>query len=118
MGLGQSVRKSIKLGVSFHEAAILFGDTLALTCHDPEHSVEEQRFITVGVSNAGQHLIVAYADRDGSISIISALQCLRMEASIPGKSSSRAAPPAQPPHSQIHLTRRFSSSNQFGMIST
>jgi hypothetical protein len=58
--------------VSFHEAATVFGDPLALTYHDPDHSVSEHRFITVGMSNAGRLLIVAHADREESIRIISA----------------------------------------------
>jgi uncharacterized protein len=52
-----------KHGVSFHEAATVFGDPLALTYQDPDHSVQEQRFITVGTSNTGKLLIVAHADR-------------------------------------------------------
>jgi len=61
-----------KHGVSFHEAATVFGDPLALTYPDPDHSVEEQRFITTGTSNTGRLLIVAHADRGESIRIISA----------------------------------------------
>jgi hypothetical protein len=58
--------------VSFHEAATVFGDSLAITYHDPDHSISEQRFITVGVSNAGRFLIVAHADRNENVRIISA----------------------------------------------
>jgi uncharacterized DUF497 family protein len=61
-----------KLGVSFHEAATAFGDPLALTYQDPDHSFEEQRFIAVGMSSAGRLLILAHADRGESIRIISA----------------------------------------------
>jgi uncharacterized protein len=61
-----------KHGVSFHEAATAFGDPLALTYQDPDHSFEEQRFITVGLSSARRLLIVAHADRGESIRIISA----------------------------------------------
>jgi len=61
-----------KHGVSFHEAATVFGDSLAVTYHDPDHSISEQRFITVGLSNVGRLLIVAHADRDENIRIISA----------------------------------------------
>ncbi len=61
-----------KHGVSFHEAATVFGDPWALTYPDPDHSVEEQRFITTGTSNTGRLLIVAHADRGESIRIISA----------------------------------------------
>jgi len=58
--------------VSFHEAATVFGDPLALTYHDPDHSDSEQRFLTVGISNADRLLIVAHADRGEGIRIISA----------------------------------------------
>ena len=61
-----------KHGVSFHEAATVFGDPLALTYHDPDHSIAEQRFVTVGMSSAGRLLIVAHADRGENIRIISA----------------------------------------------
>jgi len=61
-----------KHGVSFHEAATVFGDPLAMTYQDPDHSAQEQRFITVGTSSAGRLLIVAHADRGESIRIISA----------------------------------------------
>jgi uncharacterized protein len=50
----------------------VFGDLLALTYQDPDHSVEEQRFIAVGMSSVGRLLIVAHADRGERIRIISA----------------------------------------------
>jgi uncharacterized DUF497 family protein len=58
--------------ISFHEAATVFGDPLTMTYPDPDHSVEEERFITVGMSSAGRVLMVAHADRDDSIRVISA----------------------------------------------
>jgi uncharacterized protein len=61
-----------KHGVSFREAATVFADPLAVTYLDPDHSVEEQRFLTVGMSNLGRLLIAAHADRGESIRIISA----------------------------------------------
>jgi uncharacterized DUF497 family protein len=61
-----------KHGVSFREAATVFGHPLALTYQDPDHSSEEQRFITVGMSSFGRLLIVAHADRGESIRIINA----------------------------------------------
>ncbi len=63
-----------KHGVSFHEAATVFGDALALTYQDPDHSEQEQRFITVGMSNARRLLIVAHAERGDRIRIINARQ--------------------------------------------
>ena len=68
-----------KHGVSFHEAATVFGDPLALTYQDPDHSVQEQRFITFGTSNSGRPLIVAHADRSERIRIISARKATRRE---------------------------------------
>jgi uncharacterized protein len=58
--------------VSFEEAATVFGDPLALTYPDRDHSISEQRFITVGTSSANRVLIVAHTDRDENIRIISA----------------------------------------------
>ncbi len=39
-----------KHGVSFHEAATVFGDSMAYTFDDPDHSESEQRFLTFGQS--------------------------------------------------------------------
>jgi uncharacterized DUF497 family protein len=75
---GQNRRKH---RVSFHEAATVFGDPLTLTYQDPDHSVQEQRFITVGMSSAGQLLIVAHADSGDRIRIISARKTTRRERS-------------------------------------
>ncbi len=61
-----------KHGVSFDEAAWTFADPLALTYEDPDHSTEEQRYITVGTSRSGRLLIVAHTDRGKNIRIISA----------------------------------------------
>ena len=58
--------------VSFHEAATVFGDPLAVTYNDPDHSLSEERFFTVGTSRNGCVLIVAHSDRGENIRIISA----------------------------------------------
>jgi uncharacterized protein len=57
--------------VSFHEAATVFADPSAVTHHDPDHSLSEERFITVGMSRIGRVLIVAPSDRDENIRMIS-----------------------------------------------
>jgi hypothetical protein len=36
--------------VSFHEGASVFGDPLAITFPDPDHSEDEERYITFGLS--------------------------------------------------------------------
>jgi len=40
-----------KHGVTFNEAATIYGDPLALTFDDPEHSENEERLLTFGVSD-------------------------------------------------------------------
>ena len=59
-------------GVTFEEAATVFRDPLSATGADPDHSVDEDRFITFGMSTAGRLLVVAHSDRDDTIRIISA----------------------------------------------
>ncbi|HET7107091.1 MAG TPA: BrnT family toxin [Candidatus Acidoferrum sp.] len=65
--------------VTFEEAATVYGDALALTYPDPDHSISEQRFITVGMSSARRLLIVAHAERGESIRIISARKATQSE---------------------------------------
>ena len=66
-------------GVSFDEAATVFEDDLALTGHDPDHSVGEMRLITFGVSSVGRLLVVSHAERRNRIRIISARPATRPE---------------------------------------
>ncbi|MHB8853694.1 MAG: BrnT family toxin [Ignavibacteriaceae bacterium] len=58
--------------VSFDEAMTVFYDTLSATFDDPDHSVDEQRLITVGYSSRGRLLVVSYTERGKAIRIISA----------------------------------------------
>lgn len=48
-----------KHGVSFFEAREVFGDELSSTVRDPDHSVEEERFLIFGLSASGRHLVVS-----------------------------------------------------------
>lgn len=68
-----------KHSVSFQEAALVFGDTLSITYPDPDHSVREHRFITVGMSQSGRVLMIAHTDRGDNIRIISARRATRKE---------------------------------------
>jgi uncharacterized DUF497 family protein len=68
-----------KHGVSFEEAATVFGDTLSLTIEDPLHSMEEQRFVTIGLSLRHRVLVVVHTDRGGDVRIISARVATRRE---------------------------------------
>lgn len=58
--------------VSFNEAATVFWDMLAATFDDPKHSKEEERYITVGISNRFRWILVSHTDREDIIRIISA----------------------------------------------
>ena len=76
---GKARQNLRKHRVSFQEAATVFGDPLAVTYPDPDHSTSEQRFVTVGMSGTGRVLIVAHADRGESIRIISARKTTQRE---------------------------------------
>jgi uncharacterized DUF497 family protein len=52
-----------KHGVSFEEAATALEDPLSLTFRDPDHSIEESRFLAFGQSSTGRILVVAHTDR-------------------------------------------------------
>lgn len=71
-----------KHGIAFHEAATVFGDPLALTFNDPDHSKREHRFLTFGNSRMGQLLVVVHTERQGKIRIISARCATRQERTI------------------------------------
>jgi uncharacterized protein len=68
-----------KHGVSFDEAATIFGDTLSVTIDDPGHSYREFRFVTLGYSANQRLLTVVHTDRGHRIRIISARPATRTE---------------------------------------
>jgi uncharacterized DUF497 family protein len=61
-----------KHGVSFEEAVTGFYDPLAATFDDPDHSVGEQRQLTVGYSTRGRLLVVYHTERRGAVRIVGA----------------------------------------------
>ena len=61
-----------KHGISFEEAATVFGDPLSDTFPNLDHSLEEQRFIIIGASESGKILVVAHTDDGELVRIISA----------------------------------------------
>ena len=68
-----------KHGVGFEEASTVFGDPLSLTIPDPEHSLSEERYITVGRAFSGKLLVVVHTERGDNIRIISARRASRRE---------------------------------------
>ena len=66
-------------GVSFAEAVTVLEDDFALTREDPD-GAEEERFVTLGLSNAGHLLVVVYAFREPHvIRVISAWKANRRQ---------------------------------------
>lgn len=61
-----------KHGVSFQEATTVFGDPLAGTIPDPDHSLGEIRFLTVGYSSNHRLIVVSHTEQDDNFRIISA----------------------------------------------
>lgn len=68
-----------KHGVSFEEAATVFGDLLSLTIPDPLHSESEERFVVMGESIEGRLLVVVHTERRNNIRIISARKAVSRE---------------------------------------
>lgn len=68
-----------KHGVSFAEAMTVFGDPLSLTGYDPDHSDDEDRYLTMGSSAEGRLLLVSHTDRGAKVRIISARPASRRE---------------------------------------
>jgi uncharacterized DUF497 family protein len=65
--------------VSFGEAATVFSDPLSTTVPDPDHSLNEDRSITVGLSHRGRLLMVAHTECGDRLRIISARELTRTE---------------------------------------
>jgi uncharacterized DUF497 family protein len=70
---------SAKHGISFEEASTVFDDPLFITFLDEEHSTDEERYITLGLSKSNALLLVAHTDREGTIRIISARKATKNE---------------------------------------
>lgn len=68
--------------VSFEEGASIFGDTLALSFRDPDHSVGEIRYLTFGVSQNGILLVLSHTYRNNLVRIISVRRATRAERKI------------------------------------
>ena len=69
-----------KHGVSFEEAQSVFLDEQALLADDPSHSLDEERFILLGLSVSLRLVVVIHAIRRRDvIRIISARKANRLE---------------------------------------
>jgi uncharacterized DUF497 family protein len=68
-----------KHGVGFEEASTIFGDPSSLTIPDPEHSLSEERYVTMGRAFTGKLLVVVHTERGDNIRVISARRASRRE---------------------------------------
>jgi uncharacterized DUF497 family protein len=68
-----------KHGIDFEEAMSIFQDESSLTMQDATHSMNEERFIDIGISSKGRILVVAYTERGEKIRIISCRKATPVE---------------------------------------
>ena len=68
-----------KHGVTFEEASTVFADPLGLVMPDPDHSLSEERYLVLGMSNRQRLLVVAFAERPPRTRLISARRATRRE---------------------------------------
>ncbi|MCL4316493.1 MAG: BrnT family toxin [Gammaproteobacteria bacterium] len=76
------VANAKKHGVSFQEATTVFGDPLAITFPNPDHSEHEHRSLTFGISQLDRLLVVAHTGRGKNVRIISARLMTKYERKI------------------------------------
>ena len=68
----KAARNLGKHEVPFEEAATVFGDPLGRITSDPRHSVDEERFVLLGLSERQRLLAVMFAESGEAIRVISA----------------------------------------------
>ena len=68
-----------KHGVSFEEATTVFLDPLAITFPDPDHSDDDDREITIGMTTKHRIVFVSHCPRADRTRIIGARRTTRKE---------------------------------------
>ena len=68
-----------KHGVSFEEAATIFNDPKIATISDPDHSEDEERYVSIGRSVIMRLLSVIHTFRKERIRLISARKATKAE---------------------------------------
>ena len=68
-----------KHGISFADATAVFGDPLAATIPDPDHSEGETRVVTIGQSANNRLIVVSHTEEDDTVRIISAREATSYE---------------------------------------
>jgi len=68
-----------KHGVTYEEATTVFADPLEMTMADAVHSENESRFVSLGLSQQGRIVVVAYTEQVQRVRIISAREATPKE---------------------------------------
>jgi uncharacterized DUF497 family protein len=71
-GIPQRLLKTLQNHKASFMASSVFGDPLATTVADPDHSVGEERFLTTGLSMQQRLIIVWHTEEEDTIRIIGA----------------------------------------------
>lgn len=66
----EAERNRRKHGVTFDEVVTIFFDPRELMIDDPDHSIREERFVSIGMSRTGRLLVVGYTERGSTIRLI------------------------------------------------
>lgn len=69
---GKARTNENKHSVSFYEASEVFSDVHSSMVPDPDHSIDEERYLIFGKSHRDRYLLVAYTERENKVRIISA----------------------------------------------
>lgn len=76
----EKAKKNLKKhGVSFEEAATIFNDPRIATIFDPDHSEDEERFVSLGMSFIQRLLSVVHTKRGKRSRLISARKATKAE---------------------------------------
>jgi uncharacterized protein len=68
-----------KHDIGFDEAKTVFNDSLSITIYDPDHSINEHRYIEIGLSSKDRLIVVSYSERGQKIRIISCRKATKKE---------------------------------------
>jgi uncharacterized DUF497 family protein len=79
MGSPKARQNLRKHSIDFNEASTVFADTLSITISDPDHSEDEERRLTMGLSIRQRLLVVVHTEEEETIRIISARPANRLE---------------------------------------
>ena len=71
-----------KHGLTFEEASTIFGDPMAYTFADPDHSVGEESWLVLGMSHSARLFAVIYTHRGEKYRIVRARLATKRERKI------------------------------------